>query len=64
MREKFTITPEDKKYMASIGKNLRNPPKLVGKAQARVSHLTEKDKANPFVKKYTAKNAALHSKMK
>ena len=42
MREKFTITPEDQKYMDSIGKSLHKQPKLISKAQARTSALKAK----------------------
>ena len=42
MREKFTITPADEKYMASIGKSLHRSPKLVSKAQSRTTALKNK----------------------
>ena len=41
MKSKFTITPEDQKYMDSIGKKLHQP-KLVSRAQARTSALRAK----------------------
>lgn len=46
-KEKFTITPEDEKFMASIGKNLHKPvPKLVRSAQAKTRGLSNRIQAS------------------
>ena len=52
MREKFTITPEDEKYMASIGKGdadsrpLIREPKLIRKAKSKTQGLINKIKGS------------------
>ena len=51
MKEKFTITSADKKYMNSIGKNLRTSPKRVNPYAAALKQKQESAQPkNPAIK--------------
>ena len=54
MREKFVMTPQDEKYMKSIGKNYKNSTR----------HKSMTPKKNPFADSWRVKNEKLHPSAK